>query len=447
MKLNLIKFIEKIFRLFLPNGSHSPEQERMLISFIGVQFTSVLVALILSYFVRGVQLEKSYLCLMIYSIGAVTSILILRLGFISIAFCLGALNLSVLLLSVGLLLGRPGAVWVYFIGSSLGSHFFLSLNKRVQMFADGSIGLAFILYLVLEWMQIVPTEVTPENLSTVNHFGTINIIYAIAVALGFVGHFYGESQTYRKKIELQAETLQNQYHLISTILNNMKQAIFAIDVNQKVVVPVSRYAQDIFNKDIQGESVTDIIFQFIEDPELRSRCHSSLELVFGEDKLNWDMLAGNLPPHLKIVVGDAHKDLKISYGDLRDESGNLEKVLFVIEDTTELNRLSEELKTVTVAKNRELKIVEQVYSNEPSAVAIFLKGALRLIAELKSHCKSGSNLGSISDFGRIFHTIKGNARALGFQFISSRVHEIESELNSQDLSFVKISGYQGFPRK
>ncbi len=399
-------------------------------SFIGVQFNSAVVGLIAYFYFSDLNIPLSLKAALLYVIGALTSVTLVKFNKIGLAFFFGGINICVLLIPTGLLLGRTSSIWVYFIGSALGSHFFLNYSKRIQRVSDITIFGGFLVYLILDLMQIVPSEITEQNRLAMHRLGSFNILYALAVVVGLVGYFYRQSESYRLKLESQAEALREQLNLVSTILNNMKQAIFAINSEKMVVAPVSEFTSTIFPSKLEGCTINEVLFNEAVGSELCSRVNSTLELAFGEDELNWQMLKPNLPEELDVRVNDQFRKLKISYSDLRDEKELLEKVLLVVEDVTEMKELREKIRVAGESRDREMQIVQQVYLKEPEELSVFFKNTERLINEIpQSFGKTQVGQAEIKGLSRNLHTIKGNARAHGFSLLSSRIHSLENEVH------------------
>jgi hypothetical protein len=421
------KVSSNLIRIWLPKTSLSHDSERQLITFIGIQFTSGLMAIGMAILLWFINTPKLATVISLYSVLCLLSIICIRLNLVFIGQVIGGVNVATTLFAGAVLLGRQGSVWVYFIGTFVGNHFFIAHSVKLRKIGDFLILASFGLFLIVDWLQLVPTEITPANQLAVTRFGIFNILYALVIMTGFVGYFHKKSMEYREELEQQTSVLKEQLFLVSSILNNMKQSIFAIGPQKTVVPPVSKFTEAIFPNQIEGKNINEVLFAGKTTDETCSKVNSTLDLVFGEDELNWQMLRTNLPPELDVDVEGKQRKLKVSYSDMRSEDGNLEKVLLVVEDITAMRELEEQFRSANEARDREMKIVEQVYLKDTQQLESFFKNTERLLTELQATFDGDLAVNErVTMALRLIHTIKGNARAMGFGFLSAQAHEIES---------------------
>lgn len=430
------------FNIWMPKGrALNHEEERMILSFIGVQFVSFLVGIGSSLFLYYMNAPITSGLLLFYSFFALISLMISKWYSYSSAQYVAVINVSAMLCGASIFLGREGSGWVYIVVSIVGGEFFLSTSKKNKIVSRISLLLAFGIYLIVDWFRWIPTEVTDENRLFIHRFGIFNILYALVIFTGFVGFFYKKSLEYRGQLERQALALREQFILVSNILNHMKQAIFAIDCNKRVVAPVSLYTGTIFPKQIEGLHINALFFNEKERTEVCTQMNSALDLVFGEDELSWQMLRSNLPPELDLKVGTSDRRMKLSYNDMRSSEGDLEKVLLVVEDVTELRMLESSFQKADEARKREMTLVQQIFRREVQELGSFFRNTARLLSEISSIFEGKQQEGErtnsqfilseeeMAKILRHFHTIKGNARALGFSVLSSVVHECEGAIH------------------
>ena len=108
---------------------------------------------------------------------------------------------------------------------------------------------------------------------------------------------------------------------------------------------VSEYSKKIFDEDIKGKSLYDVLFSNIDlDSEFGSGIKFALECSFGMDELQWRQGIDALPMRVLKRRENDHIVLKISYNPLRDEQGEMEKLMIVAEDVTELEKLEYQMK-------------------------------------------------------------------------------------------------------
>jgi HAMP domain-containing protein len=66
-----------------------------------------------------------------------------------------------------------------------------------------------------------------------------------------------------KLVEQRTEQLNEQLTLVSDLLNNMKQAVFSVSADAKVVAPVSQFTESLFGGPIVGHDIFDLIYNGI----------------------------------------------------------------------------------------------------------------------------------------------------------------------------------------
>ncbi len=431
MDKKIKELLKKLINLWMPRNLESEDIRIALTPFVGVQFNSSIIALILIPLMISFQGLMFAKCLFIYFVLIYVSLFLLRFNFIDSALYLGSVNVSLLILAGGILLGPKSNVWVYYIGIFIGNNFFISYKRKVRIVGNTVILSCFTAYLIANWFQWYSGEIPIEREKSIIRFGNFNMLYALLILISFVSYFHKEMTEIRKKLEMQANALSDQLSLISNILNNIRQSIFAIDVKKKIVAPVSLYSQKIFNKNIENLSVSNLFYQRVDSQinEQESIFNSTLDLIMGEDNLNWEFSKSNLPSEIDIEVDHSIKNLKLAYSEMRDQNQNLEKLLFVVEDVTEFKKLDNQFKIAQQQDQKEILIFSQVFNKDPKQLNSYFQSSNRQLDGIK-------NIFSVSDFlvneteikklKGILHTFKGNSRALGFSILSSAIHDFES---------------------
>ena len=243
-----------------------------------------------------------------------------------------------------------------------------------------------------------------------------------------------EEKVNQRTIDL-ADALKN----IEYLLNNMQQSIFTIDKDTTIHGPVSEYSNDIFETKIEGKSIFDTLFQSLDKTsETYASIEFSLGCLFGADDLQWLLMVDLFPT--RISLEDEHlksrKTLKVTYTPLWDGDGGLERIMFVIEDITEFEKLEQEMKKQKEENTRNVEILQELALNKKEDLQIFFSGAISSSLELQSMGKSiRDKINSSEDFEKetriLFqnlHSMKGNARIFGLSLLSTEIHKIENEV-------------------
>ena len=167
--------------------------------------------------------------------------------------------------------------------------------------------------------------------------------------------------------------------------------------------------------------------------EAFSEINSALGVIFNADDLQWDIVKDLLPQRI-ILKSDEEKILKVRYTPLWSEDGILEKLMFVIEDITELEALENQMKSQKEEISKKGNILQELAANKREELQNFFDGVNKLSNESISIWKDiraahHDNIylrDKMEIFLRNLHTIKGNARIYGFSVISQKTHESET---------------------
>ncbi len=135
-----------------------------------------------------------------------------------------------------------------------------------------------------------------------------------------------------KEVKERTDDIQN-------ILDSLSHSIFCINEELNVIPPISNYSKELFGEVIEGKSIFDILFvDYERNGENYSVLVNSFELMFGEDEKQFLLVEDYLPKEIPYSGRDKNqnKTLKLAYKPIFDKEGILNKVLFVIEDYTNL---------------------------------------------------------------------------------------------------------------
>jgi len=250
-----------------------------------------------------------------------------------------------------------------------------------------------------------------------------------------------EERTLQLKVELKN---------IESLLNNMKQAVFQVEPSRNVVAPASKFAEELFGSGIVGRSVMEVLYSSLDShSEVYAGVNTALTAVFGEDSMQWDLLEHQLPARIEWSNGTNSKVLKVSYHPIFDDFDCVEKVMFVVSDVTEVEKLEREISMEKAKNGRRNQIIEDLASISPKQVEEYFSGLMRL---LQSSWEEVRALESTPDARipllRAVHTIKGNSRVFKMSLVASATHEAESEiiriLDDQDSNWgARIEGIEG----
>lgn len=233
------------------------------------------------------------------------------------------------------------------------------------------------------------------------------------------------------ELEERNKLLRQENKKVSSLLNNMKQAVFAVRQDGTIVAPVSKHSQILFGEDIVSKNVFQLLFKDLdENSEKFSLLKSAFISVFGENDLQWFLMEDQFPDTINIKINNFDRTLKIATQPMWDERERLEKIMFLIEDITELVELNKKLHQQQTISAKRTEVLQELTSISRKNIHIMIS---KLIVICKKIDSLVSDIKFIDDnnYKLIFsdlHTIKGNARVLGLKQLASKAHDTESFL-------------------
>lgn len=247
-----------------------------------------------------------------------------------------------------------------------------------------------------------------------------------------------------QEVEDRNRLLRIENRKVSNLLDHMRQAVFSVERGGEIVGPVSKYSEMVFGSSIIGQNVFECLYQHIpHDSEQFSALESAMNAVFGESHLQWDLVEDHFPRRLTRSFTNDHESkveqvLKIVASPIWDEQGLLEKIMYVVEDVTEVEKLEKKVAEERAQSSRNLQMIQEFLSVRDQGVSQFFSKSESVISDSILAVESlVESTDFFSNLLKDLHTIKGNARILGFLLISSTAHRVESgiiELRNQILN-------------
>ena len=244
------------------------------------------------------------------------------------------------------------------------------------------------------------------------------------------------------RVELEKLSLQKELDIqvaitaesakVKLLVDNMKQSLFSVDKKGSIVEPVSKFSTEIFGKEIVNQNIFEVLY---DDTKKNQEAYDSIkntyEIVFGEDSMQWELAEGGLPTRVKYGANNSteteHQDrtLKVVNAPVFDDSGNLEKILYVVEDVTQLDALEARVKSAKA----EADLLEDIMANEYKVLADFLKSCDDIIVssgQILTDSTAEKSADISKEVMRRLHTLKGTARMYNLRSLSLQIHESET---------------------
>lgn len=239
----------------------------------------------------------------------------------------------------------------------------------------------------------------------------------------------GKLKTTEISVEGDADsTFLNEIKNCAVIVDNMQQALFSVGSDGIIIEPITKFTEEVFGLNLLGKNVMQTLFKNLEEKkEDFDAIKSALTTVIGEHELQWDLLKSSFPKKISYnLPGAANsvenlKQFKINISPVWDAEENLERLLFVIEDITNLEKLEAQSKQDQEQVGMIECVLENSLDNLIAAIKTF-KDTLKINREISKAIDPISFV----DLTRNLHTMKGNARQLKMRILSDQIHKSES---------------------
>lgn len=283
-----------------------------------------------------------------------------------------------------------------------------------------------------QWIQKREGDAVPESLLKL--IGNLPAFFdSVESAYEQAENIYNQAQRSLlisgQEIEERNKLLRTENQKVNNLLNNMRQAVFSVIEKGIIVGPVSKYSSTVFGEDIIEKNVFDVLYCSLgSDSEEYSAVKTALNVVFGESDLQWELSEDSFPKRV-IICKNCEKILKVVCSPIWNDKNLLEKIMFVVEDVTEVEKLERRIAQEKAQNSRALQIVHELISLKREDALDFISKTKRAVFYIKKSVEDGNlTAESVNNILQTLHSIKGNARLLGFNFISSAVHKIESSI-------------------
>ena len=185
-------------------------------------------------------------------------------------------------------------------------------------------------------------------------------------------------ESMRRKIVIQEKVMKGNESEMNVLLDNIRQGIFTVNDELRILSPISKFTETLFRPDIEGVSVFEILFKNMKmTGQTFKKLYFTFKDMFSSDRMQFWAIEDNLPHKVDIYSPDGleKRIYKISYSPLCDEYHNVQRVMFVVEDITQL----EEYMTQTEKDQVNFKFIEEVLkSSDKEGLCKSLEDSIRL---------------------------------------------------------------------
>lgn len=210
---------------------------------------------------------------------------------------------------------------------------------------------------------------------------------------------------------------------MQVILKSINQVILMIDSNLRILADYSSMVTEVFpEQNIEGSFFPDLVLaQSSLTDEDRLQCRLRLEAALGDSWHSFRINLPGLPTEIGLLRGDRILRFLVSWVPVLDSDGTVERVIVAMRDVTE----ERHLELTTSQRNQDLAVLTTI-------VRLPLFELTRFLASAQQLCHNWSVQplfrDAVTELRRDLHTIKGNARTLGFASLSAEIHRIEDRV-------------------
>jgi predicted ATPase/GAF domain-containing protein/HPt (histidine-containing phosphotransfer) domain-containing protein len=236
------------------------------------------------------------------------------------------------------------------------------------------------------------------------------------------------------KVAERTRELAEKNREIAAMLNSMQQGIFTIGDDLSIQPQYSAHLKRLLGRnDVVGQDALKILFEGSSvrgDALDAMRC--ALQFTFGVPSFIAEVNASHLVQafHRTTSEGETRR-FEVDWDWILDDDGKVYKILVALRDVT----LLEKLKENASARGTELETVGQILEAGVAAFQHFCSSTRAFMQEIRATLESGVLNGPLNGsrerpealelMFRNMHTVKGNARLLGFARLVETVHLAE----------------------
>lgn len=236
-----------------------------------------------------------------------------------------------------------------------------------------------------------------------------------------------QNRTLEERILQRTAELRQKTNDVNNMLQNMRQGIFTIVKGATIHPEFSAFLCEIFEtEDVANRKVFPFLFERSSiGGDALNQIEATIDSVIDEDAMNFEFNAHLLThEYTKLFDGDRKKILELDWNPVLGSDEMVDKLMVTVRDITELKALQLE----TEKQKEELEIIGQILAVSKDKLVEFISTSYEFMDENERLIKETDrkNLDVIAALFRNMHTIKGNARTYGLNYVTDKVHEAET---------------------
>lgn len=213
---------------------------------------------------------------------------------------------------------------------------------------------------------------------------------------------------------------------IQSMLEHMRQGLFAIESGGLIHPEYSRYLETIFERDkLAGIAFDELLFASSDvGRDTISQVVEVANTIIKGDEMNYDFNAHLLIRELTVNIGGKTKFLSLDWNPIIQDGDTVERLMVSVRDTTALRKSEKE----AAIQKRELAIIAQLLDMQAKKFSNFERSIRRLLLENKEKLRVyiSPTEDVVALLFRNMHTIKGSSRTYGFSYLCEISHDVET---------------------
>lgn len=231
------------------------------------------------------------------------------------------------------------------------------------------------------------------------------------------------------------------------MLDNLSQGLFMITRDGKIHPEYAAQTPALFGANtLVGQIAHEILLVHAQmDSAQKSQVHEAIICCLHGDDFQFDLNSDMLPTEIQLLIDQQERWLELSWIPVFDDKGNVELLLVTVRDSTEIRLLQAEMRR----QREELLRLEKLLQVNPKDLDHFVRQShkrMEVVSGKLSIEQADTNV--LNEVFRELHTLKGNARILGFSDLASVVHDSEDPVQEmrrtewssklRDLAMIRI---------
>jgi HPt (histidine-containing phosphotransfer) domain-containing protein len=347
---------------------------------------------------------------------------------------------------IGFILGFGIVMMIGFtVESELGFKFYYAGLMLVLMWVYALARIRFVYATAVSWLITFSYEIVAifinKMLGSSDNFMVFinnNFFFISANVIGMFASFTIE--WYMRKNFLLRMEIEKSYSLNQKYMDNIKEGLLLIDEKYTILNQYSEFLTRMFeNRELADIHFVDFIYpDKAESAHDRAELEKFLDFLFHNKSADIDMIMDINPfKNKKIQIRTNEfisKEIIVNADFIRLlDRDTVEYLMVIFEDITDIVKYEKQLQDQKTKYLQEVESISAILKSGPEIFSNFLEESGSTLNEIKSGIYSLSDPEKLNRVFRQVHSLKGSAKHLELNYMSTVSHQIEDILaNARD---------------